>query len=169
MLEYTHISQIVGKDNLTFTNVNDKRLEKLGEVKEESVTSTKPSDACILDPFADKTLSPDDNFEVMIFGGVLGDHPMQRRTEKTLSSKLPNCELRNLGTIQMSTDTAVLVTKMIVEDKVKFEDISFKDEIEIQLEPHESIQLPYRYVVNDGNVVLPDGFFEFIKKNRGFE
>jgi ribosome biogenesis SPOUT family RNA methylase Rps3 len=68
----------------------------------------------------------------------------------------------------MSTDTAVLVAKMITDGK-KFSDITFKDEIEIELEPNESIELPYRYVVENGQIVLPEGFIEFIKKHRGFD
>lgn len=169
LLEYTHISEIVGKDNLLFTNTDDIKLKSLGQVKKESVTTMDPEKACILDPFAEETLSPDDTFSTLIFGGVLGDHPMQRRTEKTLSSKMPNCKIRNLGTMQMSTDTAVLVAKMIIEDKIPFENIDFQDELEIELEPNESIQLPYRYVKQDGKVVLPEGFMRFIKENRGFD
>ena len=57
IIEYTHISEIVGKDNLIFTNIREndiKKLEKLGEVYTKSVKKMNFDNSCVLDPFAKK-------------------------------------------------------------------------------------------------------------------
>ena len=97
LIEYTHISKIVGKENLIFTNVkkDKKKLEKLGEVREKSVKELNLKNACVLDPNAEITLSSKDNsFGYLIFGGILGDYPPKKRTKSELSSKL-DFEKRN--------------------------------------------------------------------------
>ena len=102
LIEYTHISKIVDKKNLIFTNIkkpSDRlKLKKLGGVIEESVTKINLKKACLLEPKAKQTLSPKDTkeFDYFIFGGILGDFPEQGRTEKYLTSKLKNISLRNL-------------------------------------------------------------------------
>jgi len=169
MIEYKHISNTVGKSNLIFTNITQedkKNINSLGEVKKESVREMNLNKACLLDPYAEKTLQPDDNFDYLIFGGILGDDPPQKRTGKKLGEIY--AEKRNLGEKQMSTDTAVLVSKMIIEDKIPFEKIKFDDEVEIKTEAHESVILPFRYVVVDGKVVFAPGLIEHIKTSKDF-
>lgn len=169
LIEYKHISEIVGKENLIFTNVGKgmDRLKALGEVKKESVAEMDLKNACILDPEADVTLNPTDkSFDYLIFGGILGDYPPRKRTKVELSSKL-DFEKRNLGKEQMSTDTAVYVAKKIIDGK-KLSQLKFKDGIEIDIAEGESIDLPYRYVVEDGKVVLPNGFAEFLRERKEF-
>ncbi|MEK6921972.1 MAG: hypothetical protein AABX82_08835 [Nanoarchaeota archaeon] len=62
LLEYTHISEIVGKENLIFTNIKKaeekKKLETLGSVEQKSVKELNLKSVCILDPAASKTLEP---------------------------------------------------------------------------------------------------------------
>ena len=99
-----------------------------------------------------------------MFGGILGDYPPKARTKEL---QIPNAERRNLGKEQMSTDTAVLVVKLIV-DGTPLEKIEFKDEIEIEIKEGESILLPYRYVVKNKKPVLPAGLIEMLKKQKGF-
>ena len=72
---------------------------------------------CLLDPKATKALCPDDGetFDWFLYGGILGDDPPRDRTAEL--RKL-GFEGRNLGQIQMTTDTAVGVTKTVVEDGV---------------------------------------------------
>ena len=171
LIEYEHISKIVGKKNLLFTKVPKKdapKLKKYGEVLTESVLDLKLKNACLLDPKATQTLKPSDSFEYFIFGGILGDYPEQGRTEKYLTSKLKNVKTRNLGTKQMSTDTAVLVTKTIL-DGTSFEKIPFIDEPEIALKKGrvaESILLPYRYVAEKGKPVLNKKLLNYLKKKQ---
>jgi ribosome biogenesis SPOUT family RNA methylase Rps3 len=80
---------------------------------------------CLLDLRGEKELSPEDSqeFDVFIFGGILGDNPP--REYKTTYLRNENFPSRHLGSIQMSTDTAVLTTKLIIENGIKMQDIPF--------------------------------------------
>ena len=172
LLEYTHISEIVGKENLIFTNIkkqeDKEQLEKLGQVEEKSIKELKYPNLCILDPAASQTLSPLDKkeFEYLLFGGILGDWPPQQRTKKELSSKM-DAERRNLGEQQMSTNTAVYVAKKIMDGK-KFSEFEFVEQLLIPVEDGEEIELPFRFVVEDGKPVLAPGYIEFVKKQDVF-
>ena len=70
---------------------------------------------CLLDPRAEKELAPEDaeHFDLFLYGGILGDDPPRDRTGEL--RKL-GFEGRHLGPVQMTTDTAVGVTKIVVED-----------------------------------------------------
>ncbi len=167
LLEYTHISEIVGKENLLFTNIKKdrKKLEMLGRVEEKSVKELSLKRVCILDPAASKTLEPKDAFDYLLFGGILGDWPPQQRTKKEFREI--DAERRNLGKEQMSTDTAVYVAKKIIEGK-KFSEFAFVDELVIPVEDGEEIILPFRFVVEHGKPVLAKGYVEFVKKQDVF-
>ncbi len=173
ILEYKHISKIIGKENLTFTNIKKEeqhKLKELGNVTEERASDLdfERKRMCVLDPKAKEILKPEDadKFDVFVFGGVLGNHPMDGRTEKQLTATLPGCGLRSLGDVQMSTNTAVLVSKRIIDDKIPFEKLKFEDEIEIELEDGFSTILPYRYLVENSKTVLPEGLIEFLKSEE---
>lgn len=64
------------------------------------------SKVCLLDPRAERVLSPSDGapgkFEYFLFGGILGDDPPRDRTGEL--RKL-GFETRHLGSVQMTTDT----------------------------------------------------------------
>lgn len=169
ILEYAHMSEVVGKKNLIFTNVPEEehpKISHLGEVRKESV---KQMDldlkrCCLMEMITDEKLTPNDknNFDYLIFGGILGDHPPQGRT-KILHDL---CTMRSLGREQMSTDTAVMVSHKIIGG-TKIEDIQFQDTIELELNDGEDLILPYRYVVENGKPVLPKGLFEMLKNQEG--
>jgi len=166
ILEYKHMSEVVGKENLIFTNVPENEVDKLkdlGEVKTESVLNLNLNNTCILDMNAEKELSSSDKFNYFVFGGILGDNPPQGRTK--VLDKL-NTEKRSLGKEQMSTDTAVMVTHMVLNGK-KLKNIEFQDTIEFETNKGESVVLPYRYVIENGKPVLPKGLFEMLKKQEG--
>ena len=128
-IEYESIAQLVPKTNLWFTNIrnNDSVIKKLGKVSKESVINIPLINACILDPNAPKTLTPEEaqKFEYFIVGGILGDYPPRKRTKAELTNKLKNAQVRNLGKKQFSTDNAVYVLKRIIEGtpvkKMKFQ------------------------------------------------
>jgi len=167
ILEYRHISEIAGKDNVMFTNVRDKDAQKLkryGKVSSRSVTALGLKNACVLDPFAKKTLSSEDDFDYLVLGGILGDEPMRERTKKELAL---DAERRNLGRAQFSTDTAVYVAKHIM-DGGKMSDLEFEDEIELDIREGESVILPFRYVIEKGKPLLPEGLVKFLKTRKGF-
>lgn len=180
-LEYRHISEILGRDNrdnLIFTNVKGKKdrakLKGLGEVLELSAAefigknSIPLANVCVLDILAGKTLISEERFDFkyLIFGGILGDHPPQKRTKAWLSDKI-GCEKRNLGSEQMSTDTAVLVAKKIADGK-RLSEIEFKDNIVIKTGKNEEVELPFRYAVENKKAVLPEGLVELLKKGKEF-
>ncbi len=73
---------------------------------------------CLLDPKAPAVLAPEDGepgrFDFFLFGGILGDDPPLDRTG---ALRKLGFEGRHLGPVQMTTDTALAVTKLVVEDK----------------------------------------------------
>jgi ribosome biogenesis SPOUT family RNA methylase Rps3 len=166
LLEYKSISETVGKANLLFTRTSSRLLVPLGRVTRKSAAELRLKNACVLDPFAKKTLCSKDSFDHLIFGGILGDEPMQRRTERELTVPL-GVTSRNLGPMQMSTDTAVYVAKRILDGEM-LSDIKFCDEIEIRISKEESVVLPFRYALVDGKPRLAPGLVEHLKRRRAF-
>lgn len=171
LIEYEHISEIVGRENLIFTNANEK-LSKLGKVYKESLkfllnTVFKGKKICLLDASAKKMLTPEDDkeFDFLVFGGILGDNPPRNRTMNELGSL--NLPARNLGKEQMATDNAVYVSKKIISG-VSFEKILFKDGIEIEVGEGESVMLPFRYAIKEGKPVISSKLVEYIKRKKGF-
>ena len=152
-LEYAHISKLVGKSNLLFTNIRSaavrKTLSSYGKVELQSVADLELKGVCVLDPEAAHTLTPADakRFSTFVFGGILGDDPPRERTKVELTNNLRNATARNLGKKQMTTDNAVAVVQEIVKGK-RLEQLRFVDEPEIVMKPGESTILPYRYLVD---------------------
>jgi ribosome biogenesis SPOUT family RNA methylase Rps3 len=76
------------------------------------------SKVCLLDPKAPKALCPEDGqpgkFEFFLFGGILGDDPPRDRTGEL---RKMGFEGRHLRDVQMTTDTALHVTKLVIEDQ----------------------------------------------------
>ncbi len=167
LIEYEHISNIVGKENLVFTNTSDKRLEKFGKVFSESIANLGWKNICILDPAAEKTLSPEDckNFEYLVFGGILGDYPPRERTKELLSSRLPGAEKRNIGKEQFPTDNAVCVAREIASGK-RLEQLPFTSDIEIEIGKKLSVQLPFKYLLVNGKPLISEKLIEFLKKRK---
>lgn len=179
LLEYEHISRIVGKDNLVFTNLTKKQAEKLDKYgkcftksikelyKEINELGAAPSRFCILDPEAEKTLLPEDshNFDCLIFGGILGDNPPRKRTKEELM--LEGVERRNIGKEQFPTDNAVYVCKQIINGKL-LQELEFQDEVEIDIARGESVILPFRYVLVEGKPLISEELMRYIKTHKGF-
>ena len=67
-------------------------------------------------------LKPSDRaiYKAFIVGGILGDNPPRDRT-KSLRDLFGT--LRSLKEKQMSSDTAILVTSLIINDQIDFSDI----------------------------------------------
>lgn len=168
LIEYKHMSKIVGKDNLWFTNIKEKDAEKLkkyGSVYQQSIKQMTLQKICILDPDSNKTLTPEDsnNFNYFVFGGILGDHPPRKRTGPELTQFI-KAETRNIGKAQLSTDNAVFVVHEIASGK-NLKDIPFQDEIEIEINETESTILPFRYPLVNGKPNISEELIEYIKKD----
>ena len=171
LIEYKHISKIVGKDNLWITNVKkgSKELEKYAKIIKESVKQLALKDSCILDPDSNTTLAPKDSkkFRYFIFGGILGDYPPKKRTRQMLTKFIKNPDTRNIGKKQMSTDNAVYVVKQI-NHGIPLEKIQFKQGIEIETGKNESVMLPYRYVLVEGKPLISEELIDYLKRKRTF-
>ncbi|KAL2011811.1 hypothetical protein VTN00DRAFT_4529 [Thermoascus crustaceus] len=131
----------------------------------EEIFADKKSKVCLLDPAAKLDLSPSDGdqFEVFLFGGILGDDPPRDRTSELRKKGYVG---RRLGPKQMSTDTAIRVTRMVVQEKVPLDKIPYIDNPELRINEHESTELPFRYVKgSDGRPIMPEGMFDLIKKD----
>lgn len=60
----------------------------------------------------------------------------------------------------MTTDTAVRVTRIIVQDKIPVEEIPYIDHPELKVDEHESVKMPFRYVKDkEGKPIMPEVSF----------
>eukprot|EP00667_Euglena_gracilis_P021094 EG_transcript_23003 len=175
LLEFKHILTEVPPAALCFTNVTAEadvaKLQPLGsEVRPGSLRDSVEGFGrlCVLDPKAAQVLQPEDAelFDTMVFGGILGNHPMDGRTERELSSHLPAAQRRHLGDVQMTTDTAVLVTHRILQQQTPFSQLQFVDFPEIPMGGCEVTEMPFRYLVDKaGNPRLPEGMIDLWKQD----
>lgn len=176
ILEYEHISKIIGKQNLIFTNIKTKeqkeKLSRLGKTYNKSVCELcnkefKNKRLCLLDPAAKETLNPKDakKFDIFVFGGILGDNPPKERTKKELGLSIS--ESRNLGKMQMPTDNAVYVVKKILSG-TKINKINYVGGLNINIQEGESIILPFRYVIHKGHSLISKKLVDYLKKKRDF-
>jgi ribosome biogenesis SPOUT family RNA methylase Rps3 len=170
LIEYKHMSKIVGKDYLWFTNILPKDIDKLknyGKVFIESVKSMQLSKTCVLDMESDIELKTEDKnkFNYFIFGGILGDNPPRKRTNPELTQFIKNAEVRNIGKAQFSTDNAVYVVKKIL-DGTPLNKIPFQDKVEIRINSIESTILPYRYPLVKGKPNISKELIKYITKDN---
>ncbi|MBI4440960.1 hypothetical protein HY639_02220 [Candidatus Woesearchaeota archaeon] len=170
-LEYKHIGELISRDLVLFTNLTKtmaKTLSPIGKTTTETIERLPLNRPCLLDPHAEKTLAPEESkqFSDFIFGGILGDYPPQKRTQE-LVTLLPHVPRRNLGKEQMSTDTAIFVTKKIC-DGIPLEKLVFHDEYTIPMGEGMEMNLPYRYLVDDGKIIFSDKLLAYLKKKKGF-
>lgn len=136
----------------------------------EVIYAQDKSRVCLLDPSAIKELAPEDGdkFDVFLFGGILGDDPPRDRTSEL---RKKGFEGRRLGPKQMTTDTAVRVTRIVAQEKTPLDKIAYVDYPELRINKNESTEMPFRYVADDkGNPIMPEGMIELIKKDseKGF-
>ncbi|KAF7302102.1 hypothetical protein MIND_00777000 [Mycena indigotica] len=130
------------------------------------------SKVCLLDPKAEKALAPEDGdgeFEWFLFGGILGDDPPRDRTSELRVRGFPT---RHLGPVQMTTDTALGVTKKVVHDKVPLDKIPYVDFPTIRFNAKESVEMPFRYIANEkSEPILPVGMRDLLHEdlNKSFD
>ncbi|CAO1629174.1 unnamed protein product [Sympodiomycopsis kandeliae] len=148
-----------------------------------------PSEPISSDIPAQHLVPSSGGFSHFLFGGILGDDPPRDRTGSLRALGFPG---RHLGKVQMTTDTALGVTKKIVQDgKGMGESDSPKDGRGLGLNGQlewveypdldfgngESVSMPFRYMrdpSSEGKAprpLMPQGMREHIKKDldRTFE
>lgn len=183
-LEYTQIIKDIGAGNLYLTSLPAQTTE--ADIPKELLDlglqwTTKPVNelidpktnepvnadrTCILYPRADTDLVPEDaeTYEWLVFGGILGAHPPRDLTLELINKY--GYTGKRLGDKQMSTDTAVRTTNIILEKQTKFEDIKFIDYPEFRFNKSEAVEMPFRYVLDaQGQPILPKGMLALIKKD----
>lgn len=176
LIEYGHISEIVGKDNLVFSNIKNKedskKLREFGSVFGKSVSELSLKNICVLSQYSKNILRPSDKnkFKYFVFGGILGDNPARKRTNnliKQLKKRKIKFEERSLGNKQMPTDAAVYVAKKILDGK-KLSYFRFADNLEIEINGNESINLSFRYAVDGNRAVISKKLVDYLRKRKEF-
>ncbi|KAG0312585.1 hypothetical protein BGZ99_009386 [Dissophora globulifera] len=154
-LEYEHMVSVCGPDHVYFTALTPKTLADMPETLSKAHCHTEDiltmgdriphEKVCLLDPASPHVLSPEDGdkYDFFLFGGILGDDPPRDRTGELRKLGFVT---RHLGPIQMTTDTALNVTRRIVEGKVPLDQIPFVDHPEIKLRKKETVTMPFRYI-----------------------
>jgi len=182
-LEYKHMCTLAGPDaSVAFTNLSTAAAASLttalppappaeasgtarAECHEQGVLALMQAhgiareSVCLLDPKAPQALAPSDagEFPWFLFGGILGDDPPRDRTAELRALGFPT---RHLGPVQMTTDTALGVTKRVVVDRVPLDEIPYVDYPTIRFNARESVEMPFRYMIAPGTKdepLLPPG------------
>lgn len=76
---------------------------------------------------------------------------------------------RHLGPVQMTADTAVIASKMILQDKKYLKDLKFSDKPSVKIAKKEYVEMPFRYIAKNGTngePMLPDGMLQHWKDER---
>lgn len=179
-VQFTHLSANAGSSlgsKLSWFS-GERKEEKLASYAVHSVSilellrqkNVPLSKVCLLDPKADKALQPGDKDEFgwYLFGGILGDDPPRDRTSELRRLGFPS---RHLGPVQMTTDTALAVTKRVVDDGVPLDEIPYVDFPTIRFNARESVEMPFRYIREGSKPVLPPGMRDLLHEdlNKSFE
>jgi ribosome biogenesis SPOUT family RNA methylase Rps3 len=171
-LEYKHVSDMVGYENLFFANVRRRsdasKLREIGNVTRVSAVNLPKRQnrpMIILDPQSPNPLLHSDFSDRtrLVIGGILGDHPAGGRTKMALTDRMPFIPNRNLGHYQFSVDGAVHTAMKIVTGK-SIADIPIRVGVEIKINRRHSCYLPFAYPLVKGKPLLAPGLREYLRK-----
>lgn len=172
------MKKIVGDGNLMITNfpheLEDPEKWKGVRFIKDSINDLKiPFERiCLLDSEAKEEMCPADveKFDYFLFGGILGNVD-EFDFDRTSVLRVKGFPTRSLGSMQMTTDTAVRVSKMILVDGMTFESIEFIDrpEFEVDKESGEKLVMNFRYVKGeDGRPLICPEVLELLKEDFDF-
>ncbi|KDE09257.1 hypothetical protein MVLG_00577 [Microbotryum lychnidis-dioicae p1A1 Lamole] len=189
-LEYSQMLHLASPSQVIFSSLSPQSVSSLGGLLESRRASKASyraetrsilelmkaegvdlSKVCLLDPKAQKEVSVEDReeFDWFLFGGILGDDPPRDRTGELRKLGFPT---RHLGPVQMTTDTALGVTKIVVQDQIPLDKIPFVNHPTIRFDEIESVEMPFRYVADaQGEPILPKGMRELLREDmdKGFD
>lgn len=175
--EYKYVVKLFGKSTV-FTNVRDPVTRNIlrglnVEVTEKSivelVTEGVIGRVIVLDPRARDGLKPEDlrEVDVVVIGGIMGEHPPKGRTYASITSKLRlKCLVRNLGKLQLTiAGTAYVLSKIAGGVLLEELDIKFGLRLSVNIGNYEvSIELPYAFPYENGVPVLPEDYMEVVSR-----
>lgn len=140
------------------------------------------------DQTAEQSQAAKGSFQYFLYGGILGDDPPRDRTSSLRALGFPG---RHLCKVQMTTDTALGVTRRVVEDGkgMGAEETTSRGQgpngllewvefPELKFGRGESVSMPFRYMKDETRSkegqpepLMPPGMRELIHKDfdRGFE
>lgn len=186
ILEYENAVNIVGKENILITNVKNIKeqtiLSTIANIRKESVRDLidkelKEVHIIVLDPQASYALKPIDfkgKMDVIVVGGILGDHPPKGRTYKLLTKYLKNKKnviVRNIGKEQLTIDGSIYVAYMVSLGK-SFDELDYVYGLKIKQKigpiEHE-IYLPYKYPLVNGKPLINKKLLSYLKKGIVFD
>ncbi|KAI8894724.1 SAM-dependent RNA methyltransferase [Globomyces pollinis-pini] len=169
-IEYMNMIKHMGSDHVVLSHLKPELLNAIPCITQtESVQDwpvEKQKRVLLLDPSSPHELKPEDatDFDYLLFGGILGDDPPQDRTKILRNMGFAT---RHLGSVQMTTDTAVLVSQQVLEFGHRLVDLKFVDFPEIKLGKKQSVEMPFRYLVDEaGNPKMPPGLIEHLKASN---
>jgi ribosome biogenesis SPOUT family RNA methylase Rps3 len=167
----------VGAENLVITNVSEELQQKVPEsLKGATFTSKKYTELgvalskiALLDQCGQDILTPEDapKLDMLVCGGILGcdefEGPM---VDRTSALRVEGVRCVNLGPAQMTADTAVIVSNLILNNQKRMDELKFSDRPSIKIGKKEYVDMPFRYLLqDDGSVLLPDGMLDYLRKS----
>ena len=126
---------------------------------------------CLLDSESPTLLTPSDakSFTHVLIGGILGNTD-EFDFDRTKVLREMGFSTRNLGSFQMTSDTAVRVAHSILELGVPFEHLKFVDRPEIAASQHERLVLNFRFLVApDGSPIVLDSVKRILLDSEDFD
>ncbi|KAJ1343761.1 hypothetical protein BSLG_001653 [Batrachochytrium salamandrivorans] len=144
-LEYRNMLANVGEGNLWLSHVSEKVAQappaslKGAVISTDSIQMWKGVDlsrVLLADPSSTEPLTPEDasHYDYILFGE------------------------------QMTTDTAVLVSQIVLEKGVPLDKIEYVNRPEIKLGRREMVELPFKYIrLPNGEPKLPPGLIQHLK------
>lgn len=172
--------KIVGEGNLLITNFGHEietpeKWKGINFIK-ESINDLKiPMERiCLLDSEASEEMCPGDveKFDYFLFGGILGNVD-EFDFDRTSVLRIKGFPTRSLGSMQMTTDTAVRVSKMILIDQMAFPTIPFVDRPEFPIDQNqesgEKLVMNFRYVKGEnGEPLICPEVLQLLKEDFDF-
>ncbi len=184
--EYEHTKELIG-DRLVVTNAASFCREISAIVGRDScfkesilnlrgVLYSDPTAVIVLDPRAEERLKPGEAAaaEVIVVGGILGDHPPRGRTWELLTEKALSLGMRarNIGTLQLSIDGAAYVAYRVAEG-ASLESIKLIANPVVEIELGDGlireVELPFAYPLVDGRPLLYRKVIELLRRGLGYE
>ncbi|MHC1586402.1 MAG: hypothetical protein ACXQTV_02510 [Candidatus Hecatellaceae archaeon] len=169
LIEYLHGAELVKPYRLLITNVRkaeDRETLRAMGLNVEGVRVFElfnPRRLLILDPQAEGLLQPSDfkGVEVVVVGGILGDHPPRGRTKRFLASLCPEAKVRSLGKLQFTIDGALFMARRVYEG-FRLEEIPTVEGFSLRVSSSHEIYLPYGYPLVGGKPLISPRLVEYL-------